>query len=387
MRVVVSPHNVVNYPEGGGHFWVYMQYVHGLRSIGCDVWWMEEFASTGDSGRDAARIANFRTLLEGYGLHERFILYDAQREFLNVTQAQAREVFRAADLLLNFHQKIESWVLEEFRRTALVDIDPGLLQYWITSGLLTVQPHDLYFTTGETVGKPWAKFPDCGLPWITIRPPVSLELWPYVAQEPANAAFTTVSTWWGHEWVEQSGKVYDNNKRRAFLRFRKLPQLASVPLELALLLDRQNASDQKDRQLLMENGWSIRHSHDVAGTPGDYQRYIQSSRGEFSCAKLSCMKFQNAWISDRTLCYLATGRPAVVEYTGPSRILPNGPGLFRFSTLQEAADALNSVAAEYRRHSQAARELAELFDARRVAEEIVRHCNAKPPAVGLSARS
>lgn len=370
MRVVVSPHNVVNYPEGGGHFWVYMQYVAGLRDIGCDVWWMEEFRTTGDAGGDAARIGRLRASLEPYGMGERFILYAGPGEFVNVTQTRAREIFRDTDLLLNFHQKIEAWLLEEFRRTALVDIDPGLLQYWITSGLLTVQPHDLYFTTGETVGKPGAKFPDCGLPWITIRPPVSLELWPYLADGNRHA-YTTVSTWWGHEWVQENGKVYDNNKRRAFLRFRRLPQLTGVPLELALLLDRTNASDQKDRQLLLDNGWRVAHAHDVAATPSDYQRYIQSSRGEFSCAKLSCMKFQNAWISDRTLCYLATGRPAVVENTGPSRLLPNGMGLFRFSSVEEAAAALAAVDAEYDRHSRAAREIAELFDARDVARAII----------------
>jgi hypothetical protein len=374
MRVVVSPHNVVNYPEGGGHFWVYMQYVQGLRDIGCDVWWMEEFRTLEDSREEAARIATLRERLERYGLGERIILYTAERQFLNVTEAQAQAVFREVDLLLNFHQRIQSWVLEEFRRTALVDIDPGLLQYWITSGLLSVHPHDLYFTTGETVGKPWANFPDCGLPWIQIRPPVSLDLWPLVPA-PADGAFTTVSTWWGHEWVMDGEEIIDNNKRSAFLRFAELPRHTRVPLELALLLDRQSEADAEDRQFLTRNGWRVRHAHDVAGSPRDYQEYIRASRGEFSCAKTSCMKFQNAWISDRTLCYLATGRPAVVENTGPSSILPNGLGLFRFSTLEEAAAALDEVASNYPTHARAARELAELFDARRVAEAIVQHCD------------
>jgi hypothetical protein len=370
MRVVVSPHNVVNYPQGGGHFWVYMQYVAGLRSAGCEVWWMEEFRTTGDAGRDAARIDAFRAWLQPYELQDRCIFYTPQRQFVNLEPTRAREIIREADLLLNFHQKIEPWVLEQFRRTALVDIDPGLLQYWITSGLLTVHPHDLYFTTGETVGKPEAKFPDCGLPWITIRPPVSLELWPYVG-ECAAGAFTTVSNWWGHEWVRDNGKVYDNNKRRAFLRFRRLPHFTAAPLELALLLDRETEADESDRDVLVRNGWRVAASSEVAGTPGAYQRYIQSSRGEFSCAKPSCMKFQNAWISDRTLCYLASGRPAVVEYTGASKLLPNGRGLFRFSTIGEAAAGLDAVQRDYRRHSKAAREIAEQFDARDVAREIL----------------
>jgi hypothetical protein len=171
-------------------------------------------------------------------------------------------------------------------------------------------------------------------------------------------------------------EIVDNNKRSAFLRFAELPRHTSVPLELALLLDRQSEADDQDREFLTENGWHVRHAHDVAGTPQDYQAYIRASRGEFSCAKASCMLFQNAWISDRTLCYLATGRPAVVENTGPSSILPSGLGLLRFSTLEEAAAGLGEVTSNYAKHARAARELAEFFDARRVAETILRHCDA-----------
>lgn len=375
MRVVVSPHNVVNYPLGGGHFWVYLQYVDGLRRIGCDVWWMEQFQPTGNRDRDIERVSALTDRLRRYGIEDRIILYTEDGEFVNVSEARAREVFAQADLLLNFHQRIGDWLLEQFRLTALVDIDPGLLQYWIKSGLLAPARHDLYFTTGETVGKPHAKFSDCGLRWISIRPPVSLDLWP-VTPAPPDGAFTTVSNWWGHEWVVDDEGIHDNNKRRAFLRFAKLPQLTRVPLELALLLDRDSAADEKDGKHLRDRGWSVRHAHDVAAGPQEYQRYILASRGEFSCAKWSCMAFENAWISDRTLCYLATGRPAVVQDTGPSEILPRDRGLFRFATLDEAAAALEEATAHYSAHARAARELAELFDARRVAETIVRSCGS-----------
>lgn len=370
MKVVVSANNVVNYLEGGGHFWVYMQYVDGLRRIGCDVWWLEEFRPSADQGADAARIAAFKARLQQYGLDEKFILYDGSGQILIPAATVAKQTFREADLLLNFHQSIAAWPLEEFSRTALVDIDPGLLQYWISTKLLSVPRHDLYFSTGETVGTPAAKFPDCGLPWIRIRPPVSLDLWPQTPP-PLKGSFTTVSGWWGHEWVVDNGTIIDNNKRAAFLRFESLPKRTRVPLELALFLDRQSPSDEDDRRLLNRHGWSVRHAHDVAGTPQTYQSYIQHSLGEFSCAKASCMLFENAWVSDRSLCYLASGRPVVVEDTGPSATLPSGLGMLRFSTIEQAADALEEAAGNYERHSRAARELAELFDARRVAESIV----------------
>ena len=120
------------------------------------------------------------------------------------------------------------------------------------------------------------------------------------------------------------------------------------------------------------HGWRIRHSREVAGTPERYQAYIQGARGEFSCAKPSCMKFQNAWVSDRTLCYLASGKPAVVQHTGASAYLPNGDGLFRFRTLEEAAAALETVNSDYERHCRAAREIAATyFDARQVVAKIL----------------
>lgn len=380
MRVVVSPSNVVNYPPGGGHFWVYLQYVDGLRRMGCDVWWLERLQPTGNLREDAARVTALTERLRSYGIEDRVIIYTDRDEFVNVSAAHALAVFDSADLLLNFDQRIEDWLLESFSLTALVDIDPGLLQYWITSGLLSVARHDLYFTTGETVGRPDAKFPDCGLRWIPIRPPVSLDLWP-ATPPPAHGAFTTVSNWWGHEWVVDDEGIHDNNKRRAFLRFAKLPQRTNVPLELALLLDRDSDADKKDEEHLARRGWRVRHAHDVAASPLEYQLYIRGSRGEFSCAKWSCMKFENAWISDRTLCYLATGRPAVVQDTGPSNLLPRDRGLFRFSTVDEAAAALEEASAHYDVHAKAAREVAELFDARRVAETIMSHSRSGAPAV------
>lgn len=83
-------------------------------------------------------------------------------------------------------------------------------------------------------------------------------------------------------------------------------------------------------------------------------------------------RLENAWISDRTLGYLASGKPAVVQYTGPSRYLPEAEGVLRFRSLQEAARRLEQSERDYHRHCRAARALAEeFFDARRVAAGIL----------------
>jgi hypothetical protein len=384
--VVLSPCNVANFPEGGGHFWVYMQYAQGLRRLGCDVYWLERFEGSGDPGRDTPRLSAFFERMQRYGLGGKAVLYTsrgqangdgAPDEYIGLPPAEAEAVWRRADLLLNFHYAIAPALLSRFRRTALVDIDPGLLQFWMSVGQLRVAGHDLYLTIGETVGTPAAPFPDCGRTWVHIRPPVCLELWPYVS-DPEGEAFTTVSSWWGagkageESWVTDGKEVcYDNNKRIAFLAFVDLPRRTSQVLELALFLG-DDPLDANDRRVLESHGWRVRHSRDVAGTPEAYQSYVRASRGEFSCAKPSCMNFRNAWVSDRTLCYLASGRPAVVQDTGPSSFLPNGEGLFRFATAEEAADALAAASADYGRHRRAAREIAEAyFDAGPILERIL----------------
>jgi hypothetical protein len=395
--VVISPHNVVNAPDLGGHFWVYMQYAQALLQVGCDVYWFERFHPTGDGVRDSAHLSNFVRRLDQYGLGEKVILCFQQpgttaMQFTGMSEAEAKRIFRSADLLLNFNHSIDPDLLSRFKRTALVDIDPGLLQFWMSTGQLRIPDHDVYFTTGETVGTPGALFPDCGLPWIRIRPPVCVETWPYT-HDAACTMFTTVSSWWADEWItDRNGLCYENNKRVSFLDFVALPRLTTETLELALYLGDHPApvkerpaprgfaprhpfmTDRQHRRLLEDHGWKIRHATDAAGTPELYRAYIQGSRGEFSCAKPSCMAFQNAWVSDRTLCYLASGKPAVVQHTGPSAFLPDGEGLFRFSTLEEAAQAFVSINAGYERQCRAAREIAEtLFDGKQVVETILNH--------------
>jgi len=376
--VVLSPFSVINFSEGGGHFWVYMQYAQGLLGSGCDVYWMEAFRSRGSRELDELMLAPFRARMERFGLGDKLILYpsdDAKiadglpKEYMGLARSEAEAIFERADLLLNFHYAIAPKLLARFRRTALVDIDPGLLQFWISRGQLSVPRHDLYFTTGETVGTPAARFPDCGLKWIHIRPPVCLECWPFFFEQRAEA-FSTVSNWDSDDWIVDKEETYENTKRVAFLEFADLPRLTSQPLELALFM--KTEKDAQDRKDLEQRGWRIRHSRDVAGTPEAYQAYIRSSRGEFSCAKRSCLKFQNAWVSDRTLCYLASGKPVVVQHTGPSSRLPDGEGMFRFSTLKEAARAFSAINNDYEKHCRAARQIAEaLFNAKQVAGQIL----------------
>ena len=280
--VVISPHNVVNFPEGGGHFWVYMQYAQGLHQFGCQVYWLENFHCSNDQDQDIRRIETFSKRMEQYGLSGRVILRvgdgrpqknNISCEYIGITKSQAEAVFRQADLLLNFNYRIDSALLSCFQRTALVDIDPGLLQFWISTEQIIIPRHDIYFTIGETVGTSTALFPDCGVSWIQIRPPVCLDLWPYV-YDPHGEAFTTVSTWWGDEWITDGQTVYENNKRVTFMEFAELASMTDQVLELAIYF---GDGDAEDMRILKSRGWKIRHSIDVTRTPEMYRSYIQRS--------------------------------------------------------------------------------------------------------------
>jgi hypothetical protein len=391
ITAVISVYRVANFPDGGGHFWVYMQYAQGLRRLGCEVYWLEQVHLPGQPDHAGRLLSSFLERMSRFGFEGRTLLYARDRQqcgagsfhFIGCTSSEAEGVLRRADLLLNFDYAIDPRLLACARRTALVDIDPGLLQFWMSTGQLEVLPHDRYLTTGETVGTPSARFPDCGLRWTHIRPPVCLDLWPFT-YDPRAEAFTTVSSWSSTDWlkVTENGQTVlrENTKRVAFLEFVDLPSHTSQPLELALyLVDKDGArckqevdEDAADRARLEGHGWRVRDSRDVAGRPEAYRTYIQRSRGEFSCAKPSCMEFQNAWISDRTLCYLASGKPAVVQHTGPSRFLPHGEGMFRFLSREDAAAALEAINADYERHCRAARDIAEThFDSKRVLEGVL----------------
>ncbi len=365
--------DTIGFMSGGGHFWVYLNWALGLRANGCRVHWLEPVPDGIADDELGQRIETLRDRLAPYGLDDSIAVVAWTRAEPETPPpprcAAFGDVAAAAALLINFTYAMPSSVLRRFRRTALVDIDPGLTQLWLANGQMRMAPHSIYFTTGETVGRS-ALIPDCGISWHYTPPCVSLDAWP-PAPAPADAPFSTVSGWHANEWVSTADGFYHNDKRSGFLPLLDLPRRTRQPLELALNLSRHADGDDERREL-ESRGWRVRHSYDVAGTPADYQRYIQGSRGEFSAVKPSCVRLKNAWISDRTLCYLASGKPAVVQHTGPSRILPNRAGLFRFETPDQAAAMLEEVAGDYERQSRLARALAaEHFDAARVTRRVL----------------
>jgi hypothetical protein len=352
--------DTIGYPEGGGYFWCYLNWALGLRSLGCEVAWLEALG-----GRPLEpSVASLRSRLEPYGLANSLALWEwGDLEMPPGDFHRGLTAAADADLLINFRYDLPSELVRRFRRSALVDDDPGLLQLWLRAGELSLAEHDLYVTTGENI-----EVLDPGREWFPAVPCVALDWW-RPAEHGDDAAFTTLSHWHGEEWFDDGTTLFRNDKRSGFLPYFDLPARTDQPLELALLLADEEAAE---RAALEARGWRIRNAHDVARTPWDYERYVQASLGEFSCAKPSTVFLGNAWISDRTVCYLASGKPAVVQHTGPSEILPSTEGIWRFRTPDEAARYLDAVAADYDRQCRAARELAEEhFDARAILSRLL----------------
>jgi hypothetical protein len=370
--VVCLGAGALDYPEGkgGGHTWVYLNWALGLRSVGCRVIWLESAPRRKSVDVARKRLAILRRFLGSYGFDEVAIASsngELPARELTDQALRCADVAAEADLLLDLGHNRSPTDVDGFSRTALVDIDPGQLQLWMEAGETSGAEYDRYFTIGETVGTADASFPDCGLDWIYTPPPVFLEEWTVAPSEP-GAAYSTVTHLYAGT-VQIDGKEFINDKRTAFLGYLDLPSRTAQQLELALCL---GTDDSKDRPVFERAGWRVRDAWDVTATPQDYAAYIRSSRGEFSCAKPSCLLLQNAWISDRTICYLASGKPAVVEYTGPSRYLPDAEGLFRFRNVEQAAAMLEAAESDYERHSRAARALAEeYFDARKVMARVL----------------
>ena len=332
VTVCLAPANTVAYPNGGGHLWVYLHWALALKALGCRVIWLEgidvDDRDTSPAGRRRRRggaapdcVATLKARLAPYRLADSLALYAINGDAIPEEVAQGcRDLDAAtgADLLLNLWHSAPARVVRRFRRSAFIDTDPGLLQIWMTTGAVDLAPHDVYFTIGETVGQAGARFPDGGRPWLYTAPPIFLPEWPALAPD-GTAPYTTVAHWWGGTF-EYNGTVFSNEKRVAFLEYLDLPLQSRVQLEVAVCLAEHY---EEYRQLMEPKGWRLREAWDVSATPEAYRRYVQGSRGEFSCAKPAYVALDTAWVSDRTLCYLASGRPAIVQHTGASRFLPD----------------------------------------------------------------
>jgi hypothetical protein len=344
----------------GGHAWALFHYALGLRRLGFEVTFVD--SHLGEAS--AADWPYVSAVLEETGLSGDYGLLDAD-EVLPVGLDRTALLERgatAAGLINVMGYVADEEIHEAVPHRVFLDIDPGYPQMWHELGLADMfAGHSHFVTIGENIGRPDCDIPTCGFDWITTPPPVVLDHWPVVH---GGRAFTSVVSWRGpYGTVECRGKTY-GSRVHEFRKFVELPRLVDAEFELALDI---HPDDSKDRDLLEQNGWRLVDPRAVAGDPWSYRSYIQQSRAEFGVAQNIYVETRSGWISDRSLCYLASGKPVLAQDTGFSDNYPVGEGLLAFSTLEEAAAGVEEIETNYERHSRAARALAEeYFDSDKV---------------------
>ena len=355
-KVIITSTWGAGYLQGGGMQWLNLHYAAGLRALGYEVFWLDVLGSPKKGAQRSidAMVDGFREQCEQFGLGDHWaVLYD-NRTVFGMTERLLHSLCSDAALLINLSGSLKDYeLLRRIQRRAYFDLDPGFTQIWAHEWDMDLSKHNLFFTVGLNVGQPDFDIPLRGIEWQTFMPPVALEYWP--AQTDTNAAnFTTIGQWRGQYavWKEE---MY-GPKSDEFLKFVELPRKTTQPIELALLI---HETETDDLAALRTNNWQLVNPHEAAGGRDGFRSYIQRSRAEFSVAKHGYVKTRSGWLSDRTACYLASGRPVLVEDTGLGKHLSTGKGLLTFTTIEEAVRGIESINADYATHSMAARKLAE----------------------------
>ncbi len=375
MTTVIVSSVIANKPSNGGNAWVVLSWVRGLQQLGCKVHLVEQLSPQNcvdACGRpcDCANSINlefFRQVTEPFGLRDSAtLIYDEGARTHGLTLAELRDLADATDLLVNItgHLTLET-IKAPIKRKAYVDLDPGYTQFWQASGNdgAHLKGHDLYFTVGENIGTDRCSIPTGDIAWKPIRPPVVLEDWPCVEQ-PSADRFTTIASWRGAYGRVQWGDKLFGQKAHEFRRFIDLPRRTSQHFEIALDI---HADDAQDRRALSDCGWQLVDPRHVAADPIHFREYVQSSCAEFSVAQGIYVETGSGWFSDRTVHYLASGKPALVQDTGLNPTYAAAGGLVPFRTLDQAIAGAERIARDYAHHCRAARAIAEeYFDSRLV---------------------
>jgi len=346
----------------GGQAWASLQYLLGFRALGHEVFYLEDCGDcswvynwdkeewTFELEYPAAYV---RECLEPFGLGDRWI-YRTNGGSAGAPLEEFLAFCAEADLLVM--RAVPLWVwrreYDRPRRRILLDVDPGFTQISIANGdkglAEGIARCERRFTLGQRVGASDCPIPLVGGPWLKTLPPVFLPEWQFV--EIAASHFTSLMRWQGFREATYLGVSY-GQRDKEFPDVLDLPRLTPQKFCIAQM--------GIDPDLLKSHGWEVAPGEIVSRTPGTYRAFIQNSRAEFSVPKNGYVRMRGGWFSDRSVCYLATGRPVLIKDTGLTDWLPVGEGLLTFEDQDGAAAGVNRINQAYERHRRAARRLAE----------------------------
>jgi len=352
-------------PGYGGHAWALLNYLLGFRALGYEVLFLDrlEAAMTTSAVEHERCVTWFESVMEEGGLGEDSYCLLLEDGTVGLTREAALAKVRDSLLLLNVMGYLDDEeVLAASPRNVFLDIDPGFGQMWRELGWHDpFAGHDAFVTVGEKIGDPDCLVPACGIEWVRSPHPIPLGQWPATAR---GERLTSVGSWRGpYDPVEFEGRRY-GLRAHELRKLIALPTLVEAEVELALEID---PADEADRKALLGNGWKLADPGAVAATPAGYRRYVQGSLAELMVAKGIYVEARSGWFSERSIAYLASGKPVVALDTGFSQRYPTGEGLLAFDDLEGARAGIESVCGDWERHSEAAREIAaEHFEAKKV---------------------
>jgi hypothetical protein len=342
-------------PGHGGATWAALQYALGLRKLGHDVLVLEQLKE-----HNPASIAYFQSVMQEFGFDDcSAMVAEGGRESVGLSYRRVSELTRKADVLLDLSGMMSgSELTQHIPVRVYIDLDPAFNQLWhVVEGIdRGFEGHTHFATVGLAIGSASCSVPTCGRTWITTFPPVVLDEWP-VANDVSHDALTTVGNWRSYGPIRHEGTVY-GQRAHSFRRFIELPNLTTERLAPALGI---HPGDDRDRAALSACGWDLIDPAIVASTPGEYREFVQGSKGELAIAKSGYVVSRCGWFSDRSACYLASGRPVLAQDTLFSKFLPVGDGLLAFSTIDEALAGIEDLMGRYEIHRRAARAIAEEF--------------------------
>jgi hypothetical protein len=367
MKTIVVAGALANRRLNGGGAWVRLSWLRGLKKLGFRVYFIEQIApetcvnaaGVCTSFEDCDNRRFFAEVVAAFELSDcAALIYNEGQEVHGASFHDLLDVCRSAAALINIsgHLALDP-LLTSIARRVYIDIDPGFTQFWHADGIrgARLEGHTDFYTIGENIGHPDCPIPTNGLPWRPIRQPIVLEDWPLGAGNSARP-FTTIASWRGPFGpISFAGRSL-GLKVHEFRKFLPLPALTGDDFEIALRID---PGDSADRKRLLENRWRLVDPAVVARGPIEFRNYVLNSAAEISVAQGVYVETRSGWFSDRSVRYLAAGRPVLVQDTGLGRSLPVGEGLVVFSTLDEAVAGVRSIRDNYDRHSAAARRLAE----------------------------
>jgi hypothetical protein len=371
------------YPLAGVTY-QFLHYLIGLKKLGYDPYYIEDSGrwvydpKINDLSPDASgNLNSIVPILEAHGFADRWAFRGnyPDGQCYGMTESQILQLYKEADAFLNVTGAQE--IREEHMacpRRIYVESDPFVYQVKVADGdcsiIKKLEPHDTFFTFGENIGEPDCDIPVKRFKWLPTRQPVVMDLWenPYGYD---GSAYNTITTWHNKgKNIEYNGETYYWTKDREFEKFIELPKKRKVHFELAA------GVDEEVRRRLVENSWQQINSVKVSKDPDNYKQYIQQSRGEFTVARDQYVRPNTGWFSDRSVCYLAAGRPVITQETGFSKFLPTGKGLFSFRTMEDVLAAVDEIESDYESNCRAAVEIAgEYFAAEKVVGSLMERAN------------